>query len=1336
MDSSFQYRAHLERGESLLENDGGPLFEELRARLADIGSLIFLQNCYVFPFDHAEDQSEERERLSFSADRWEILAAVINDEDEVKNFLISSRVGDVSYVLTGDGLEILFAVYGSYEIVHDDQTVTTIGAAPEIKVEKPSFVPQRKGVPRNLTASAVPECEAEKFYNFTAGVKESGQTVFINGGDRHENARFFAENGKRAFASLHRVHFLSKVFIVGKALPQDDPFFALPSTFSRGDWRFAACVASSGDWDAIARILLISREDPMTALVLGRIVDGDAPIYAFTRVGEIRFPLLGIEYFAILNATAEEPAPEGSQEAVEGEGVTPSPAQITPPSFVPASNKRPKRIPEETPPSEIAIDSYVFGQNHAEKGLTLWLYHRKKPDAVEYLRSLDEYLQNKEAKVRVSFPTRPFFASPKRIPFDHPACAAVRGRFPFSDFRALAATSDREGAVHDILLSNIKNPDFCYVIGAVPGSKDAFYVYLISENGVDFPPDATLTFASLIHEASPIEEEAPAREESAVTTEETGATKGEKEEPAPTVPAREEPAPKEEPTPIKPLFATPEKKKATLKPRRRLFESNRFRRDEEGFLRKYHESAEEDFTALKIKLLSASEEELNEYLASRDAKNIGSGEHQVRKFQFGSSREYIASRVFFMRGYDTNRKIDSKDIILLAVSGQGEHEKQDDIARVCQSQLSTPDLVLHEAFLPSLESGEPETLPYPSSEQWKLLDAASSKLPAAFIGGAGTGKTLLSLRQYAQLSSSLKKGRILYLTYARELCDYAKRMLAGFSLENVEALTFRDLARGAYGEGTAGKMEGKEDFRDWYFHFMPRNKRLAKRIKTIFPRSEERFLACYILYRGIIDGSSEAREGILGEEEFLAKVKDEEGLTLDQKKAVYEVALAYESHLKETGRYTDNGIARRMAKDGFSYYDAVVIDEYQDLSEMQFLAIAGLCKSKEPLALFLYGDDDQAINPTIFDLEDAKRILYDDFSATLTVERLSDSYRSGPTLLSYINGINRVRRKAIGARGAEVRVDRSKRQDEADLYASLLSDEKVFGSLLKTASSSDADCVFLFPSRETLEEWEKKAVSLGVGSDFIDSSFLTVEQAKGRQWDIVVLVDFFSSASATFEAMLGERREGHKSTLHRMFFNRYYVALTRAENRIIVYESKAESSPLIKENLLNGLSPIQSEAELSSYFRGGGDPERWLRVGDNAFRSRAYDDAVRAYSRVKGTNEGAERYAVAMAYLKASRGELPREEEVSLYLDYGDDESLKEYYRRKGPAAGVALIGLLGSEGNARAAAKAYREASPRFGEREKEAFFLRLLSCYRGEFAAFRAKLAPKEDAHGNEGR
>lgn len=872
------------------------------------------------------------------------------------------------------------------------------------------------------------------------------------------------------------------------------------------------------------------------------------------------------------------------------------------------------------------------------------LYNPRSVEIVEQFDSVRDGL----SKITSIYISEFCIFAPDFPDYDVETLPAIRD-FHIDDWKLLVLHVDESGTLRSVLLADKDDPRFCLVLAY---RNKAWTVFALLTCGVLLPDTAQNSFSLFKRYEIPPAKRAPLPEPP-------------EEKPAPRKESKPVEAPIEEKRAPSPKI---EKKKEPLVERRRVYATTSFERDCEDFHETYFKLFDENLRHTLAVLLSSSESELNDYFARNDGKNIlTEGSLTIRKFRFGTCDQYAGARLFFCRGYDLPGENRSEDLLLLGISRHDEHDDQLEIAENLYRRLKEGREFIYRKFLPSGEEGDVERLPQMSWEQYGLLEDVATRMPMAFLGSAGTGKTLLSIRHSIAMGKQGK--RVLYLTYQRRLCDEVRRQFALLGAEKIESLTYRDFCRMILGPQAGEKMVTKEHFRTWFFRYAKHTYAMKKKLRSFGDSPEDQFRVCYTFYRGVLDGTyqdyAEGRSALMSKERFLELTRDERGYSLEDKETIYEVAKAYENHLREGGGYTDNQLAVQILSLGGegASYDAIIIDEYQDLTELQFASILLQIKPSDPLPLFIYGDENQAINPTLFDFDDANRMLKAVFGSDAQFERtqVGRSYRSGPTLVHYINDINRVKRQAIGARRYGDEEEVSQRSDDADLLPVLVKGKRWLSELVEACEQTERDVVFIFPSSSLLlkmrEEYKKRAKTL------VETRFLTVEDAKGMQWDSVVLVDFFSDSKKLFDGMLGEERLGHRSSVHRMLFNRFYVALTRAENRIIVYES--DPSRLVEEELLKSLVPLSDLSELKSYFEGHMREGDWMRRGDEQFEDGRYDRAAHYYSR-SSRPEAIPALEKALAYAKAASGQMEEKERIALYLDNGDYASMLEFYRDLG----------------------------------------------------------------------
>ena len=668
---------------------------------------------------------------------------------------------------------------------------------------------------------------------------------------------------------------------------------------------------------------------------------------------------------------------------------------------------------------------------------------------------------------------------------------------------------------------------------------------------------------------------------------------------------------------------------------RRLFQTFRFKDDCKTLLGK-HPEAEAELSRISIDLLSLSSPSLKQFLEARHNKQIDG----ISKFRLKKTA-YSAARIFYIHGYDahhypalSSRLFLPSDIILLSICFPEDHDRQGEVAKVLSKYLLSAKSVLLERSLLEKGGGKVDSIAYPSYEQFALLRDPSSHPPLAFFGSAGTGKTILSLQNCLDLGGI---GDIIYLTYEPSLRDFAAKKLSELGEENVKCLTYAELALDELGPYL---VEGENDFHSFFASYISARPKLGKTFAALGSSLPDQASRAYLFYRGVITGCRECADSpsmMLSYEEFAKKMEGEAGLPGQLLRPLYSLALDYRAHLLESGRQTDNSLACMLLgkKRRTLACKALVIDEYQDLTELQFWSLLPYLgeQNAASIPLYIYGDENQCVNPTIFSIPKANAALHDYFHypIELSERSLDGSYRSGPNLLSFINRLKDLKKKSIGSQRQELETkETTLRSDQDDLFVAYFSFHSHFASIVAMALESDDDIVFVFPSPLSRDNALK-----GLDEElrpYAESNFLTVSESKGREWDCVVLVDFLSEFGEDFALALQEKA-GHSSTVHRMMFNRLYVGLTRAKNRIFLFETNPPRKS--EEVVYGGLERIP-EGELHSLFCGHVDPDHWMAHGERLLREGDYEGAKRAFERLEG-EEGKERARVAGEYCQYER---------------------------------------------------------------------------------------------------
>ena len=990
---------------------------------------------------------------------------------------------------------------------------------------------------------------------------------------------------------------------------------------------------------------------------------------------------------------------EEDEEEAAGQPVIPS---FTP-SFTPGSSKKPKRITGSFKPKPAPVNIEQFKKPAFEAGrkgpipnLEANPNYRKKPTNRTYVKitptydfrpgaavSRNTYYQLVGTPANYSIKSRiekelsngkPEFDDhciycPRAIAPGDPVFDLLADFHP-EDYAILAAVGNQAKVASQVLLRHISEPMFYLVLQL--GRKNSLPI--LAYSSIDVSIDNHFVSGNFLYS---IYEKENAVEE---VTQEAEPVVSDPIAEEPIAPAAAEPVLDEE-------MAEEEEREVDfdLVEERRLFRCFRFQTSLAKLIDK-HPEAEEEIANLEKELITLSEPAFRQFLESRNHKQI----KKIHKFRL-KGIDYAAARVFFIFGSDAarypclaNRNFFPSDVLLLDIIPHEQHDQQGEWAAFWEARLKeNRSLQLERVFL-DVNKKKTDSIAYPSEKQFSLLRNASLLPPVAFIGSAGTGKTILSLQNCLDLQGN---GSVLYLTYEPALRDYAEKKLSEMGANNVECYTYAELASSELG---GAKLADEAYFHSFLLDYLDKRPPLSKKLKAIGGTRAAQASRVYLYLRGLMFGSKEcAQSSKLRQEQFLSKMADEPSISSELASVIYEVGSAYDKHLKKAGLTTDNLLAYRLInkKKRSHSFNAVVLDEYQDLTELQFISLLPYLGSKETrrLSLYLYGDENQCVNPTIFSLSRANAALteYFDYPFKISTLSLDGSYRSGPNLLAFINKLKTIKKESIGAQKQELDAEeKSLREDQEDLFVAYIEEKGKFADIVKVAAASDADIVFLFPSPSSCKakKVSLKSIEDSTVQSYIQSSFLSVGEAKGREWDAVVLVDFLSEFGEEFAACLeGKDSSTHASTIHRMMFNRLYVGLTRARNQILLYE---EDVPEIsKEKLLASLEPLPFE-DYRSLFSDIVDPKHWIAHGKRLLAERDYLGAKRAFERVKEEEEGerllkiAEKYVYFEDCLNRRDPSAWQSDYINFLLSQNDLAHLHDLYRRLGQPEKADLLHL------------------------------------------------------------
>jgi hypothetical protein len=494
-----------------------------------------------------------------------------------------------------------------------------------------------------------------------------------------------------------------------------------------------------------------------------------------------------------------------------------------------------------------------------------------------------------------------------------------------------------------------------------------------------------------------------------------------------------------------------------------------------------------------------------------------------------------------------------------------------------------------EAKIPLLEKTQIEregtpSLIYinPSNTRFHILDKIISfdpeqqeiyrhALPLIVIGPAGSGKTALTLEKMKRAH-----GQVLYVTLSPYLADNSRNIYYAHHYENedqeISFLSFREYLE------TMRVPEGREItyrvFASWLMRF-PRQQRVADAHRL------------YEEFRGVITGSI-VDKPYLSREDYLS-LGIRQSIYLDEERdLVYTLFEKYLGFLKENSYYDPNILTHGYLKHVRQIYDFIVVDEVQDITNIQLQLILGSLKN--PDNFILCGDSNQIVHPNFFSWSTLKTMLY--HAAALESQKvmriLQSNFRNSAAVTGLSNKLLRIKQKRFGSIDRESTYLMNSLSENGGDILFIKDTDKVKRELNQKIRRSTKFAVLV------MRDEEKAAVR-----QFFDTPLLfSIQEAKGLEYENVILLNFISGERASFQEIIrgvnpedleGEleymraRDKSDKSLeAYKFFVNSLYVAITRAVQRIYLIESD-HGHPLLRMlGLLNARDQIPVEVKQSS----------------------------------------------------------------------------------------------------------------------------------------------------------
>lgn len=587
--------------------------------------------------------------------------------------------------------------------------------------------------------------------------------------------------------------------------------------------------------------------------------------------------------------------------------------------------------------------------------------------------------------------------------------------------------------------------------------------------------------------------------------------------------------------------------------------------------------------------------QLGKYLLVKGLNFPINNDRTIKKIRIMRNVKY---RLVFLYGSDLGgERIDNADSIYIFALIEHKKEKGelDKLPEQKPSKYQINDFVLY-------PKNKLLKIPECSIDQYKIAKSYED-LPIITFGCAGSGKTTVSIEQYVNIVWSQyypdmpKEDELVYITYHKRLAEKAEKDLAEFNIAANCYSLYAYFAHVTNIDLSKKVVVNEAAFIAWfnkYYSASALNK--YKRRDNIAPLLSKPDIArlLFTYYRGVFTGSKDlfdTKEKYLTKQQFISAMRGESYLSDEEKEAIYGLCVEFYEYGEEHNYISDNDLAIqvvRLQHYGLKKTACIIIDEVQDLTEIEIIAVA-LTLKDGCNRIYYYGDPHQSINPNVFDSSTINGVYstLGKISASKS-KPLDTTYRTNFHLINYLKMLEDYRDKWIGlTKGGISKINAPADTESSTSWAGYVTNKKLHKQILE---SNFPNCMIITPSEEIRMALLKQYPTVK------EARVITIYEAKGMEWDTVIMYNMFTDYKRYFMDMISENGAAKKSTIHRMTFNKYYVGCTRSTKSFVLIEEDSaifdESNPIFKI-LISSFAPIYKTEQVKTYILEDNTFEGW-----------------------------------------------------------------------------------------------------------------------------------------------
>ncbi len=452
-------------------------------------------------------------------------------------------------------------------------------------------------------------------------------------------------------------------------------------------------------------------------------------------------------------------------------------------------------------------------------------------------------------------------------------------------------------------------------------------------------------------------------------------------------------------------------------------------------------------------------------------------------------------------------------------------------------------------------------------------------LPLIIIGSAGSGKTSLILEKIKKMS-----GDILYISQSAYLVETSKALYQSYHYSNhqqqIEFLSFEEFLESI--QIPIGKIINKELFKKWFTRIVQ-----SSPIKDSYQLFEE-FNG--VITGGFINNTINGKNAFLNRNEYLSLGIKESIFLKSQRNNVYNLFQRYLNFLQQNNIYDINIICHNYLKIAKQKYDYIIVDEVQDFTNIQ---LALLLKTLRQSDNFLFcGDANQIVHPNFFSWQKIKTLFFNKNKSKRLIRILDGNYRNSSTIIHIANKILKIKTQRFGSIDRESHYLIKTEANTKGVIRLLANKPSITKELnLKTQEATSYAVI-------TLDDSTKKIAQ----KYFTTPLIFTVQEAKGLEYENIILFDFISSHANRYREITdgiqledlekkikyarNKDKTDKSAEIYKFHINALYVAITRAVKNIYWLETDIKQ-PIFK---LLGLGEMMEKISLKKQ---SSSPSEW-----------------------------------------------------------------------------------------------------------------------------------------------